>query len=243
MQTTNTHFSEEQINLVYPAGIENYYWHQARNYIVRRWTQHLGFPEAACLDIGCGSGTTVAFFLARNTLCYGCDLSSYKPYKGIEKHLFLGKQLSEIPEDIRSSVKIALLLDVIEHLPDPKNLITEIRQNLPNIQFLLITVPARRELWTEFDDYYGHYRRYTLPDFKEFADANKLTLVRCRYLFQMQYPVALFLYRFVKRKRSFTIKAPKQYWLHKIVAFLFRAESRFSPRWIAGTSVIGLLKI
>jgi SAM-dependent methyltransferase len=67
-------------------------------------------------------------------------------------------------EDLRLNNRSAgavLLLDVIEHLEDPQPLLAEARRILHPKGRLFVTVPAYGFLWSDEDEYAGHYRRYT----------------------------------------------------------------------------------
>ena len=60
----------------------------------------------------------------------------------------------------RNEVRTILLLDVIEHLEDPVAFLAELRSHFPALRHLLLTVPARQELFSNYDEFNGHFRRY-----------------------------------------------------------------------------------
>ena len=76
----------------------------------------------------------------------------------------------DLPEEERRGVTTLLVLDVIEHLEDPIAFLREVLSSFPDVSSLIVTVPAREELWSAFDDFYGHHRRYTLRDIDTPAD-------------------------------------------------------------------------
>src|SRR5206468_2278025 len=57
----------------------------------------------------------------------------------------------------------ALLLDVIEHLPDDELVLSNVRRMLAPASdaFVMVTVPAFDFLWAPWDDVEKHKRRYT----------------------------------------------------------------------------------
>jgi SAM-dependent methyltransferase len=68
--------------------------------------------------------------------------------------------LREAMESSREKADLALLLDVIEHVPDDAALVREAVASLRPGGYLLVTVPAGMELWSPHDEVFGHYRRY-----------------------------------------------------------------------------------
>lgn len=59
-----------------------------------------------------------------------------------------------------SSVDVVCMLDVIEHLEDPRAALMEARRVLGDNGRLVITVPAHQWLWSPADVHLGHFRRY-----------------------------------------------------------------------------------
>jgi SAM-dependent methyltransferase len=76
---------------------------------------------------------------------------------------------------------LAFLLDVLEHLPDQKAILTQIREALVPGGLLFVTVPALRCFWTWNDDVCRHLRRYSRSDFVQLAADSGLELLDSRY--------------------------------------------------------------
>lgn len=99
----------------------------------------LGTPrpleELRLLDVGCGSGSFVA--IAR---CLGYSANGIDPYLPDSlQSSYLQKQL---PEDISgSSYDIAVLLNVAEHLDEPRRMFSAVRQLLKPGGVMLLTCP------------------------------------------------------------------------------------------------------
>jgi SAM-dependent methyltransferase len=62
-------------------------------------------------------------------------------------------------------------LDVIEHTPDDRVTLTELRRVTKLGGFLLVTVPAYQALWSLHDEANHHYRRYGRPTLRSAARA------------------------------------------------------------------------
>ena len=60
-----------------------------------------------------------------------------------------------------SSFDLVTAFDVLEHIADDVTAATEIHRILRRDGTFLCTVPAHPWLWSEFDEYSGHQRRYT----------------------------------------------------------------------------------
>lgn len=53
--------------------------------------------------------------------------------------------------------------DVLEHVEDDARFLRTVRQALVSEGLLYLTVPAFQWLWSDYDRYVGHHRRYSLP--------------------------------------------------------------------------------
>ena len=54
--------------------------------------------------------------------------------------------------------------DVIEHVEDDRRVFREVSRVLKDDGVLICSMPLYSNLWTEFDDWVGHARRYDPPD-------------------------------------------------------------------------------
>jgi SAM-dependent methyltransferase len=76
---------------------------------------------------------------------------------------------------------LILLLDVIEHIPDPLEVIRQARSALRPGGLVLITAPAMPRLSSRNDELALHQRRYRLSDFSTLADQGGFILRTCNY--------------------------------------------------------------
>ena len=58
------------------------------------------------------------------------------------------------------------LFDVLEHLPDDRAVLSDLKGMLRDNGFLVLTVPAHPKLWSYFDEASHHCRRYQPDDLK-----------------------------------------------------------------------------
>jgi len=68
--------------------------------------------------------------------------------------------------------------DVIEHVEDDRRVFGEVSRVLKDDGVLICSVPLHADLWTEFDDWVGHARRYDPSDLLAIMAGNQLELER-----------------------------------------------------------------
>jgi SAM-dependent methyltransferase len=69
-------------------------------------------------------------------------------------------RVEELPW-VKESFDLVVCLDVLEHTPDDRLALRELRRVCRPGGFLLLTVPALPRLWSIHDELNHHYRRYT----------------------------------------------------------------------------------
>src|SRR5262249_11286674 len=57
--------------------------------------------------------------------------------------------------------------DVLEHLPDDRKVLRALRRHLAADGRLVLTVPAHMALWSHFDEFSGHCRRYSMATLRQ----------------------------------------------------------------------------
>ena len=137
------------------------------------------------LDVGCGDGL---FFdeLAR--------LPGVQLVEGVEPAASLvspdGAHRARIHVapfdasfDLGRRYSLVVMLDVLEHLPDPASALRHALSLLEPTGVFLATVPAFNALWTRHDDLNHHYTRYDKQSFGRLAADAGLRIDRSRYFF------------------------------------------------------------
>jgi SAM-dependent methyltransferase len=157
-----TTYSAQQYAENYPPRIEHYFWNIARNAIIARSLKRSGMDAWPLLEIGCGRGIVVEYLRDRGIACIGCELAAASIPDHLRDIVYDQTDFADLSVDQRRKIRGALLCDVIEHLPEPIAFLRKVRTALPALEGVLVTVPARHELWSEWDRHYGHFRRYDL---------------------------------------------------------------------------------
>jgi SAM-dependent methyltransferase len=140
---------------------DHHWWYRGRRRVIRAELDRLALPpDARSLDAGCGSGRTLV------------ELRAYGEVQGIELdpgaaevasdrgagEVRVGR-LEELPWDA-DTFDLITCLDVIEHTPDDRVTLRELRRVCKAGGWLLVTVPAYQALWSAHDDANHHFRRY-----------------------------------------------------------------------------------
>ena len=239
-----TEFAADQMEAAYPEGVEHHWWSRARNRILDDALRSLARPADPILEIGCGTGVVVDHLMQRGWDITGCDLADASPATPeVAPRLHLGADAFELPEAVRTPVRGIMLLDVLEHLPEPADFVARLVEGFPHLSWLLVTVPARPELWSNYDEHYGHYTRYTRARAGELAPSG-VRVEDARYFFHGLWLPARLL-TLLKRDRDTVIQppAPSARPLHKAVAAAFVAESKLVPGAVYGSSLRITLRV
>jgi SAM-dependent methyltransferase len=140
---------------------EHHWWYRGRRRIIRSELDRLPLPTGArVLDAGCGSGRTLEE-LADYGDVYGIELEPDAAEVARSRghgEVRVGR-LEELPwED--DWFDLITCLDVVEHTPDDRVALRELRRVCAPGGWLVATVPAYPALWSLHDEANHHYRRY-----------------------------------------------------------------------------------
>jgi SAM-dependent methyltransferase len=138
-------------------------------------------PEMRILDIGCGTGATMDH-LKHYGSPHGIDISElplrFSRRRGHQRTL--RANAAELPFDCES-FDLVTALDVIEHLDDDAQGLSEIRRVLKLDAPVVIFVPAFQSLWGLNDVQWGHRRRYRLGQLRAAIEKAGLRIERISY--------------------------------------------------------------
>jgi SAM-dependent methyltransferase len=246
---SDTTFDSLQFALPYAPGVEKHFWNYARNRIVERVLKRVSAKSSGdaklVLDVGCGPGIVVDYLRRVGIDCRGVELGHPQIRPGLEYHISIGTDATQLPSTVREQVGAILLLDVVEHIEDPGGFLRALLQAFPNARHVVIAVPARMELWSNYDEFYGHFMRYSRRTLLLLARQAGLIPLELKYIFFGLYPVMWFLSRFVgKRSVEATPPSGLSRPLHALLGRAFSAEERLPLiGYLPGTSVIGAFSI
>jgi 2-polyprenyl-3-methyl-5-hydroxy-6-metoxy-1,4-benzoquinol methylase len=165
-----------------------HWWWRSRAKFVERKLRELCGPGQTILDVGCGDAL---FF---DVLMQFGQVEGVEPIRELvstDNPHAPKIHLCEFDESFRPGklFSLILMLDVLEHLPDPVGALSHgVRLLRPGGLFLL-TVPAFPLLWTNHDVLNHHLIRYTKQSFEPIARAAGLLIREQQYLYHWTFPV------------------------------------------------------
>jgi len=171
----------------------HWWWRSREELIVGTLRARLGGrgrAPGAILDVGCGDG----LFFDR--------LAEFGEAEGVEPAADLVSpdgphraRITVAPFDERfrpgKRYALILMLDVLEHMPEPARALRHALTLLEPGGTFLATVPAFNALWTTHDDINHHYTRYTRRSFRALAREGGLRVDLERYFFHWTVPAKL----------------------------------------------------
>lgn len=165
---------------------ERHFWfHIRRKWIFDKIKKFIP-PPAKLLEVGCGTGNISSFLSEKNYSVIGYEFYSDAINKAWPKFLIVQGDANKLPFKY-GSFDIAGLFDVIEHFQDDSTILRETANVVKKGGIIIVTVPARKELWSSFDEMSFHKRRYSKEMLKcIFRDVN-LTPLLIEYMFMSLY--------------------------------------------------------
>jgi SAM-dependent methyltransferase len=183
---------DDRYAAAYRTLYQTHWWWRAREAAVLREVHRL-LPVGSSyniLDVGCGDGLLFdklePFGRVEGVELDPLTLSSEGPWRD---RIHLGAFDETFQPAHRYD--LILMLDVLEHLPDPAATLRHAKTLLADGGHVLVTVPAFRALWTSHDDLNHHVTRYTKTSFALLACSSSMHFERMRYLFQWTFPAKL----------------------------------------------------
>ncbi|MCL2028755.1 MAG: class I SAM-dependent methyltransferase [Bacteroidales bacterium] len=242
-QQTKTDFTKEQFEAIYPDGIENHYWTKFRNSIVAKFTKKY-HTTGKILEVGCGRGVVINYLVDQGIEACGVELAEVSPLTAVKDRIWANCDAKDLPKDYRDQVETILLLDVIEHLQEPESFLQQLKEQYKRLKTVVITVPARKELFSNYDEFNGHFRRYDLDMLKHTATNIQAKIIYQTYLYRMLYLPAKLTLSF-SGKRTTHIEPPKgrvAIALHALIAKCLHLDYLIFPKKWKGTSIISVIQ-
>lgn len=236
---TDTAFDALQFSSIYPDGVERHYWNRCRNRVILDAVRPIS-NDGPILEVGCGKGLVVSFLRNHGCDVRGVELANVTPLPGLDPYVQTGRNALDLRAGEREQIRTILLLDVIEHIEEPVSFLRQLRSGFPALRNLVITVPACQELFSNFDVFNGHFRRYDLALLRSHAKLADARLTKAGYFFHALYPAARVQLRFAKQ-RSLKFNVPAvgpSSWLHALLGHACYWEHKLLPASWKGSSII-----
>lgn len=188
-----TDFKPRKTNYDIEWQVEKYHWWFSvrRKILADLLTSINVSSKELAIDIGCGVGSNLNVLRSKGIHSIGLDHSIYAltlVKRRLELPLING-DLNKLP--FRSnSIGSIVAMDVLEHLENDTNGISELYRVLRKGGNLILTVPAFRFLWGIQDRVTGHKRRYTRKEIVNRLKEARFDILKSSYFnFFLFFPI------------------------------------------------------
>lgn len=165
---------------------KEHFWFRIRRKWIYDRIRKFYTPPAGFLEVGCGTGNVSSFLAEKGYAVTGCEIYNEAielSWPGFKK---IQGDIQNLPfED--NSFDIVGLFDVIEHFEDDIKPFKEAVRVIKKGGIIVLTVPARNELWSSFDALSCHKRRYTKEMLKLLFSGENLNPLSIEYMFMSLY--------------------------------------------------------
>ncbi|MBI2516130.1 MAG: class I SAM-dependent methyltransferase [Opitutae bacterium] len=204
------------------AIIERTHWYYVgKREIASLWLMRVAvlLPEHLLLDCGAGTGR---FAQEMEAHCRVMVLDDHEEALKLLRKRFRADQIISLTGDRvplpDGSLEYVTALDVLEHTPDDRAVVAGFHRLLKPGGIALVTVPAGKALWSDWDVALHHYRRYDRPQLKALFPSAEWEILHVNYTNVLVYPVVWFVRRW---RRWFPAPAGAS-----------RSEDRPLPVWL-----------
>ncbi|MBI5003695.1 class I SAM-dependent methyltransferase [Candidatus Kaiserbacteria bacterium] len=139
-------------------SIERSWWYRGRAGAIRAVLGRVGQKGMMVLDYGAGFGGMCAE-LAPYGQVFAFETDP-RAYASARQRGYL-ELYNDVESALGQSYDLIALFDVLEHLPDDRASLIQMRESFSKSGKIILTVPAMPFLWSVHDTSHHHFRRYT----------------------------------------------------------------------------------
>ena len=178
-----------------------HFWSASKRRLVRRLLCAYVRQEAfAVLDVGCGNGGLLRYLEQAFPEASVAGMDGYPEAllrcrrRSKQARLYLQDiaKLSRAKTD--STFDVITLMDVLEHLDHPVDVLRSVQRFLTPQGIVVATVPASRSLWSDRDVFLGHKARHSRSTFTALFTQSGYDVLRSNYAFSYLFAPA-YVYR------------------------------------------------
>ncbi len=173
---------------------DNHWWFRARREIVvDQLRRSLPRDDIDLLDVGCGTGGTLAYFSAElpRARCRGIEPDPAARARCLDRGLDV-LEGTATPMPVASTSQDAVIaLDVIEHIEHDEAAARELARSLRPGGIALVTVPAYMWMWGPHDELNHHRRRYVRSEVERLMSDADLEIEFSTYFNTLLFPLGV----------------------------------------------------
>lgn len=170
---------------------QHWWWRAREEYLMRLFQQLQLPPQPSVLDIGCGDGLFFERLLKLGGTVEGLESEAALVSPATQQCYSVHIGPFDETFSTHKFYALVLMLDVLEHLPNPLAALQQATNLLDADGRLVITVPAFMSLWTKHDELNHHLTRYTKATLSELISQTALQIDQQRYFFHWLAPLKL----------------------------------------------------
>ncbi|MCX8065846.1 MAG: class I SAM-dependent methyltransferase [Candidatus Hydrogenedentes bacterium] len=172
---------------------KDYWWFTLKRDLVIMLISSMVEKGSTVLEIGSGGGMLSAELskIGYNIISTDVEPASAKYTKEMRvEKVFISDCGKGIPL-LEKTIDLIFMTDVLEHIEDDDYTISECVRVLKNGGYLLITVPAYPCLYSSWDRWNNHYRRYNKKMILSFAQTHNLSVLKLSHWNTLGIPFAI----------------------------------------------------
>lgn len=177
------------------AEREHWYYAGKREF-VRRWIFRARPPAARDVLLDCGAGTG-RFALEMQAHCAVLVLDDHAEALQMLRARFRPEQVLTLTDTgvplPDGSLEYVTALDVLEHVPDDLAVVRGFHRLLKPGGLAVVTVPASKALWSDWDVALHHFRRYDRAQLKQLFPTADWEIEYVNYTNVLVYPAVWFM--------------------------------------------------
>jgi len=184
---------EEQLVTDFFTEEKEHWWHIAKRALIR---QFINGRNLKILVAGIGGGMICKELKETGYHVIGVDISPVS-CKYVNKNLgipVINADLEKLLMFAKESFDLTIIADVLEHMDNERQLLSEVYRCLKPKGTVIITVPAYSQMWSSWDTRLNHKRRYSLCALKKKIIEAGFSVKKISYYHMLLYPF-VYVYR------------------------------------------------
>lgn len=193
LSTKSDGYNNEFFEKLYDIESGNF-WFRSRNRLIT-WALQKYFPDIKnFLEIGCGTGYVLSgieekfpglSLFGSDIYCDGLEFCK----KRLKRAILLQMDAGRIP--FEDEFDLVGAFDVLEHINDDMAVIRQMYNSVKPGGGVIITVPQHPSLWSSYDEYSCHARRYTASGLKNKIEEAGFELIRTTSFISLLLPIMI----------------------------------------------------